>query len=308
MASRARAAGLDAVTCPFDRSPLVDHAGEPGCSRCGATFAYVEVAPGVCVLDLRGFERRQRVSVTFEVPVPAPAEDSLVRLPRRRRPPADGLPSREEIRRRFGTKLNRTSMRHIARVAAEQGADCAVLDLGCGAGNRSALATLGLQDVIAVDLWSPAADFLADAHRLPFFDGAFRLIVATATVEHFANPFLAFREIARVLAPGGVLIATASFWESWHGSWFHATPGGLGVLCADAGLDLTDVWSGWGFVASVGAHALGLARHKRGLYRTQGAFDAALRLVHGADAVANHRLRTSGSFGLRARKPGGAGE
>lgn len=301
IARRPRTRGLDAVACPFDRSPLVDRAGVPTCSSCRATFAHVEVTPGLSVLDLRGLERRQRVSVEFTIPVPAPDESALARRAGAR--PADDLPSREEIRRRFGTKLNRTSMRHIARVADEHGDEATVLDLGCGAGNRAALATLGLRDVIAVDLWSPAADFLADAHRLPFADRAFRLVVATATVEHFANPFLAFREIERVLAPGGVLVATASFWESWHGSWFHATPGGLGALCEDAGLELTDVWSGWGFVASVGAHALGLARRKPGLYRAQAAFDAVLRLAHGAEAASSHRLRTSGSFGLRARKP-----
>lgn len=293
--------------CPLDRFELQEREGVPTCTECGASFRHVEVEPGIHVLDLRGVEHPQLVSLTVTVPVTVPVshppEGAFVR---RSGPPpsADGLPSREEIRWRFGTKLQRTSMRHIARVAGNYGSDAAVLDLGCGnGGNRSALALLGLTRVTAVDLWSPAADYLADAHRLPFTDGVFRLVVATATIEHFTNPFLAFREIARVLMPGGVLVATASFWESWHGSYFHATPGGLGILCRDAGLDLTDLWSGWGFVASVGAHALGLARHKRALYRAQAAFDVAMSLRHGQDAVWEHRLRTSGSFGIRARKP-----
>jgi SAM-dependent methyltransferase len=292
------------VACPLDLGALVQSDGPPTCSKCGVSFEYIEVTRGACVLDLRALDHPREVSITFALPAAAPAQDVLVRTA-----PGPGagqeLPGREEIRRRFGTKLQRASMHHIANVAREQGGELPVLDLGCGGGgNRQALMLLGLSRVTAVDLWSPAADYLADVHRLPFPDASFGLVVATATVEHFTNPFLAFREISRVLRPGGVLVATASFWESWHRSYFHPSPGGLIVLCRDAELELSDLWSGWGFIASVGAHALGLARHKPALYRAQAAFDSAFRRLRGEAAVSEHRLRTSGSFGLRAFKPG----
>jgi len=55
----------------------------------------------------------------------------------------------------------------------------------------------------------------ADALHLPFQDGAFDLIVATATIEHVANPEQMLRECHRVLRCGGLAIMTTPdpFWE-----------------------------------------------------------------------------------------------
>jgi SAM-dependent methyltransferase len=297
------ALGLEAIACPLDRSSLHVVDDVVVCGDCGGAFPYVDVE-GVQRLDLRALDHRQHVQLGFALP-PVPPAQVTTRRAALARGTYRELPTREQIRRRFGTKLQRAAMRHIADFASHDGAaELPVLDLGCGGGgNRYALELLGMPHVTAVDMWSPAADYLADAHRLPFRTDTFGVVLATATVEHFVNPFVAFREIARVLLPGGLLIATASFWESWHDSYFHASPGGLAALCQDSGLTLTDLWSGWGFIASIGAHALGMAGHKRALYRAQGVFDMALRVLGGGTRASAHRLRTSGSFGLRARKP-----
>jgi len=55
----------------------------------------------------------------------------------------------------------------------------------------------------------------ADALDLPFHDGAFDLIVATAIIEHVANPGQMLRECHRVLRCGGLAIITSPdpFWE-----------------------------------------------------------------------------------------------
>jgi SAM-dependent methyltransferase len=47
---------------------------------------------------------------------------------------------------------------------------------------------------------------LADGNRLPFKSESFDLITANMVVEHFQLPDLAFQEINRVLAPGGVVL------------------------------------------------------------------------------------------------------
>jgi len=47
---------------------------------------------------------------------------------------------------------------------------------------------------------------LADGNRLPFQSESFDLITANMVVEHFQLPDLAFQEISRVLAPGGVVL------------------------------------------------------------------------------------------------------
>ena len=55
----------------------------------------------------------------------------------------------------------------------------------------------------------------------------------------------------------GILIASGSFWESWNGNpCFHFTPGGIDLLCHFAGLELSDIWSGWGFIPSVSSYNL----------------------------------------------------
>ena len=45
-----------------------------------------------------------------------------------------------------------------------------------------------------------------DVRRMPFPDGAFDLVVDFGTCYHIARPAVALREIARVLAPGGLFV------------------------------------------------------------------------------------------------------
>jgi SAM-dependent methyltransferase len=104
---------------------------------------------------------------------------------------------------------------HIAaKLLAEQ--PSRVLDIGCGEGELSnALPHLPPFHLVGLDA---SADLLrahpdprvqADALRLPFRDGTFNAAVAVNVLDHLDDPGLALREARRVLAPGGVLFATA---------------------------------------------------------------------------------------------------
>lgn len=53
----------------------------------------------------------------------------------------------------------------------------------------------------------------ADAHRLPFRDGAFANVIGVDVVHHLARPGEAMREVARVLAPTGRVVLV----EPWAG-------------------------------------------------------------------------------------------
>lgn len=73
-------------------------------------------------------------------------------------------------------------------------------------------------------------DILADAHRLPFANGAFAAVVALNAFEHYLDPFQAAREIARVLRPGGVVFVHTAFLQPLHESprhFYNATRFGI---------------------------------------------------------------------------------
>jgi ubiquinone/menaquinone biosynthesis C-methylase UbiE len=93
-----------------------------------------------------------------------------------------------------------------------------VLDLGCGDGEFGRFALCAAPDV-SVDLLrhrlmlakesSPSmALAAADARQLPVGDGAFASVLAVSVLEHVDRPWEALFEIARVLRPGGLFVAT----------------------------------------------------------------------------------------------------
>ena len=102
-----------------------------------------------------------------------------------------------------------------------------ILDLGCGPKDqRGPVESLGFR-YLGVDYSNPAADMLIDAHCLPFKDSSFDGVLSYAVLEHLHNPFIAIREIERVLKPGGVYIGTVSQGEPFHDSYFHHTAWGV---------------------------------------------------------------------------------
>jgi SAM-dependent methyltransferase len=91
------------------------------------------------------------------------------------------------------------------------------LDLGCGTGLALPLLVRDGWAVTGVDASAAqlaraaprangAALLQADAHDLPFDDGSFDAVVSILTHTDFDDAAAAFREAARVLASGGVLV------------------------------------------------------------------------------------------------------
>lgn len=86
-----------------------------------------------------------------------------------------------------------------------------VLDLGAGAGIVSQMNLRGLGPrVVGVDLDPRVVDNpyldegrVASAEAIPFPDASFDLVFSVSVVEHLADPVKAFRDVLRVLRPGG---------------------------------------------------------------------------------------------------------
>jgi len=90
-----------------------------------------------------------------------------------------------------------------------------VLDIGCGYGHIGIFLAQHDFDVTGVDFpdtaHSPEMKFVpADLDRglLPALDGSFDYIICADVLEHLRDPFCMLVECRKVLAPGGVLIAS----------------------------------------------------------------------------------------------------
>lgn len=64
-------------------------------------------------------------------------------------------------------------------------------------------------------------DVVADAHALPFADGAFAGVLAINAFEHYRDPPAAAREIWRVLRPGGQVLIHTAFLQPLHEAPHH---------------------------------------------------------------------------------------
>lgn len=129
-----------------------------------------------------------------------------------------------------------------------------VLDLGCGAGRhafecyrrgaRIVAVDLNASDVAEVDAMfavmreageapagAEAVAVRADAHRLPFPDGAFDVVIASEILEHIPDDRSAITEAVRILRPGGALAITVPRWWPERICWalsdaYHEVEGG----------------------------------------------------------------------------------
>ncbi len=87
-------------------------------------------------------------------------------------------------------------------------------------------------------------DVIGDAHSLPFKDNSIDIITSFEVFEHLKNPFVAAKEIFRVVKPGGCLIGSVAFLKQYHSSFFHMTHMGVIELLSQSGLSVVKVYGG----------------------------------------------------------------
>ena len=112
-----------------------------------------------------------------------------------------------------------------------------VLDLGAGDGLTKNLFPSNWKwegiDIVPI----PPDVKKGDAHNLDFENESFDLIISIAVFEHLHSPWIAIKEISRVLKKGGFFMGTVAFLEPEHGnSYFHMTKRGMSRIINEGNL------------------------------------------------------------------------
>ena len=113
-----------------------------------------------------------------------------------------------------------------------------VLDVGSGVKPYFPFFEPYAKEFVSVDIENPAADLQGAVEDLPVPDASFDVVICNQVLEHCADPAQAVRELRRVVAPGGRVLASTHGVQVYHPApddlwrWTHT---GLERLFADNG-------------------------------------------------------------------------
>ena len=106
-----------------------------------------------------------------------------------------------------------------AKAAAERHGRFRVLDVGCGPKPYYPFFAEWADEYVGVDVVeNPAAELLGPVEALPVADGSFDVVLCTQVLEHCDDPAQAVRELRRVTAPGGRVLASTHGVQVYHPS------------------------------------------------------------------------------------------
>jgi SAM-dependent methyltransferase len=92
-----------------------------------------------------------------------------------------------------------------------------LLDVGCGVKPYSPLFEPFVSEYVGVDPNPEAgADLVGEVEALPVDDGRFDVVICTQVLEHCDDPAQAVRELRRVTAPGGRVLASTHGVQVYH--------------------------------------------------------------------------------------------
>jgi SAM-dependent methyltransferase len=103
------------------------------------------------------------------------------------------------------------------RAAADYGR-YRVLDIGCGVKPYYPYFAPHAVEYVGLDVetGNPAADLFGSVEELPVGDGSFEVVLCTQVLEHTVDPDQAVRELWRVTAPGGRVLASTHGVQVYH--------------------------------------------------------------------------------------------
>ncbi len=129
---------------------------------------------------------------------------------------------RREPPSRLASWVVREPLARWLREEASRGDGYRVLDVGCGIKPYYPFFAARAASYVGVDLNNPDADLQGSAEDLPVEDGSYDVVLCNQVLEHVDDPDRVVRELHRVTAPGGRVLA------STHGVMvYHPNPDDL---------------------------------------------------------------------------------
>ena len=118
------------------------------------------------------------------------------------------------------------------------------IDLGAGSAKYRSIIEGRSSKYLAFDV-SPGdkIDVVGDIQKLPFKENYFDTIICTQVLEHVKKPWLAVKEMYRVIRPRGYSLVTVPFMLPYHAhpnDYFRYTREGLISLFEEAGFKIID--------------------------------------------------------------------
>jgi SAM-dependent methyltransferase len=117
----------------------------------------------------------------------------------------------------------------LRREAARRPGPYRILDVGCGVKPYYPFFEPYASEYVGVDVVeNPAVDLQGAAESLPVADASFDLVLCIQVLEHADDPARAVRELRRVVAPGGAVLASTHGVQVYHPApvdlwrWTHA--------------------------------------------------------------------------------------
>lgn len=146
----------------------------------------------------------------------------------------------------FSSPENQIKLLVVEAQKISLGKKLKILDIGGGFKDRKTMLH-ELGKITTLDVQSGrGVDIVGNAHKLPFPDKSFDLVVLFMVLEHLENPEKAISEIARVLSSKGILLLTTV--QYWHShpcpkDYYRFTEQGLCYLCEKSSLKIKKIWS-----------------------------------------------------------------
>lgn len=119
-----------------------------------------------------------------------------------------------------------------------------VLDAGAGRLAYKSLVTAVTKNYVSSDFMKthPDLDVITDIEKMNFKNNSFDVVLCSQVLEHVPHPWLAMKEIHRVLNKNGVGIITVPLFGYIHNApydFFRYTHYGLRSLASDAGFEIS---------------------------------------------------------------------